>query len=239
MELVFSHPCSGTGIDECTGTSCGVGDRYASKCDADGCDINPYRIGNPNFYGPGKTIDTTKVFTVVTQFITDSGTASGTLVDIKRFYVQGGKTYASPSSKVAGLTGNSINDDFCAAQKTVFGDRNVYQEKGGLAVMGKAIARSVLVMSIWDDYTAQMLWLDAPYPPTADPSAPGVARGTCASDSGNPKVVEAETPGAYVAFSNIKWGTLNSTFDASNIIDPDGGVVNPTTSGTYLLGCIY
>lgn len=42
-------------------------------------------MGNTTFYGPGKTIDTTKVFTVVTQFITSDGTSSGSLSEIKRF----------------------------------------------------------------------------------------------------------------------------------------------------------
>lgn len=38
-----------------------------------------------SFYGAGLTVDTSKVFTVVTQFIGDP------LTEIKRFYVQGVK----------------------------------------------------------------------------------------------------------------------------------------------------
>jgi len=55
--------------------------------------LNPFRNGNKNFYGPGSNfqIDTTKPFSVVTQFITSDGTDNGDLVDVKRFYVQGGK----------------------------------------------------------------------------------------------------------------------------------------------------
>lgn len=64
--------------------------RCSGFCDPDGCDFNSYRLGNTSFYGPGKTVDTTKVFTVVTQFITDDGTDTGTLSEIKRFYVQNG-----------------------------------------------------------------------------------------------------------------------------------------------------
>lgn len=65
------HPCSVNGQTRCTGTDCGIGARYSSLCDADGCDFNSYRMGNTSFYGAGKTVDTTKKFTVVTQFITN------------------------------------------------------------------------------------------------------------------------------------------------------------------------
>ena len=48
-------------------------------------------MGVKDFYGTGMTVDTTKPVTVVTQFITDDGTDTGTLKSIRRFYVQGGK----------------------------------------------------------------------------------------------------------------------------------------------------
>ena len=228
------HPCDNMGIDECTGLTCGVGDRYASKCDADGCDINTYRMGNLNFYGPGSsfTIDTTKPITVITQFLTNTGTNSGTLVEIKRFWGQGGKVWATPSSKIAGVPGNTITDEFCANQKTVFGDPNTTGAKGGLAQQGEALKNSVLVMSIWDDYSVNMLWLDSQFPLEADPSAPGVSRGTCSRDSGKPADVEANSPNAYVAFSDIKWGPINSTFAWQNVINPDDGTVTPPVSTT-------
>merc|ERR1719414_2351897 len=53
------HPCD---LDEtnaqlkCEGVACGdndKGERYQGVCDKDGCDINPYRMGNPDFYGRG------------------------------------------------------------------------------------------------------------------------------------------------------------------------------------------
>jgi hypothetical protein len=69
-------------------TDCGAGDqRNNGFCDKSGCDFNSYRQGNTSFYGPGKTIDTTKKITAVTQFITSDGTANGDLVEIKRMYV--------------------------------------------------------------------------------------------------------------------------------------------------------
>lgn len=126
------------------------------------------------------------------------------------------------------MTGNSISDSFCAAQKTAFGDTNEFAAKGGLATMGAALKKGmVLVMSIWDDHTANMLWLDAPYPPTKDPSTPGVTRGTCSASSGVPADVEANSPGASVTYSNIKWGPINSTFNA-----PGPGTGTGTTSSS-------
>lgn len=184
-------------------------------CDADGCDFNSYRMGDTSFLGKGGKVDTSKPFTVVTQFISTDGTANGDLKEIKRFYVQGGTTIPNSESTVSGVTGNSITDSFCAAQKTAFGDTNEFATKGGLKTMGAAIKKGmVLVMSIWDDHTANMLWLDAPYPPTKDASAPGVSRGTCSPDSGAPDAVESASGSASVTYSNIKWGPIGSTFKA-------------------------
>lgn len=36
-----------------------------SRCDSIGCSFNPYRMGAKDFYGVGKTVDTSKVFTYV------------------------------------------------------------------------------------------------------------------------------------------------------------------------------
>lgn len=221
---VTPHVCSPENSPCTTDADCGSGDgnRYKGFCDADGCDYNPYRMGNTTFYGPGKTVDTTKVFTVVTQFITSDGTDSGDLTEIRRLYVQDGKVYQQPTSNVAGISGNSITDSFCKAQKSVFGDTNYFATKGGMKGMGQAFKDGmVLVMSLWDDYTANMLWLDAPYPTTADPSKPGVSRGTCSTDSGKPADVESQQPGAKVIFSNIKTGSIGSTY--SGALQPGGG----------------
>lgn len=66
-----AHSCSISGQYRCEGTECGdneSGDRYNGVCDKDGCDFNPYRLGNQNFWGEGSgfTLDTTKRITVVT-----------------------------------------------------------------------------------------------------------------------------------------------------------------------------
>lgn len=209
-KTVAQHSCEG---DNCGGTYSAT--RYAGDCDPDGCDFNSYRQGVTDFYGPGMTVDSNSVVTVVTQFITDDGTASGTLSEIKRFYVQDGKVIPNSESTIAGVSGNSITSEYCDAQKDVFGDTTSFQDQGGMASMSQALnAGMVLVMSVWDDHHSNMLWLDSSYPVDADPSTPGVARGTCSTDSGAPSDVEESAADAYVVYSNIKVGDLNSTFSA-------------------------
>jgi cellulose 1,4-beta-cellobiosidase len=179
-------------------------------------------MGNTTFYGPGMTIDTTKPLTVITQFVTSDGTANGDLIEIRRKYAQGGKVYDQPTSNVAGISGNAINDKFCAAQKTVFGDTNYFATQGGLKGMGAAFKKGmVLVMSLWDDYDVNMHWLNSPYPETADPSKPGVARGTCSITSGKPADVESQTPGATVVYSNVRTGPFGTTYSGTQ--QPGGG----------------
>jgi cellulose 1,4-beta-cellobiosidase len=202
----------------CTGDACGGAastNRYAGTTDPDGCDFNSYRMGNTTFYGPGMTVDTTSVFTVVTQFLTDTGTSSGTMNEIKRFYVQNGKVIPNSMSTIAGVTGNSITTAFCNAQKTVFNNTNDFATHGGFSSMTSAMNDGmVLVLSLWDDYAVDLLWLDSDYPATADPATPGIARGTCSTSSGVPATMEADSPNAYVIYSNIKVGPINSTFSA-------------------------
>lgn len=48
--------------------------------------------------------------------------------------------------------------------------------------MGQAFDKGImLVMSLWDDYDVDMLWLDSSYPVDESVDKPGVARGTCGS----------------------------------------------------------
>lgn len=154
--------------------------------------------------------------TVVTQFITADGSDTGELSSIRRIYVQGGEVIQQSESNIDGIDAtNEITEDYCTQQKEVFGDTDSFNDRGGMTAMGDAFDEGmVLVMSIWDDYAAQMLWLDAPYPADADPDTPGVSRGTCASDSGDPTEVESQNPDSKVVFSNIKFGALDSTYDA-------------------------
>ncbi|KAF2201360.1 glycoside hydrolase [Delitschia confertaspora ATCC 74209] len=222
------HVCSKSGLTKCSGTDCGDGDdRYSGVCDKDGCDFNSYRMGDTGFYGKGLTVDTSKKFTVVTQFITDSGTDTGKLSEIRRIYVQDGKVIQNSVSKIAGVTQtNAISDKFCKEQKTAFGDNNHFAQLGGLNQMGAAIGRGmVLALSVWDDHAVNMLWLDSTFPTDADPSKPGIKRGTCATTSGAPSDVETNNADSAVTYSNIKVGAIGSTFSGS-------GSTNPTTPTT-------
>ncbi|KAK7992482.1 glycoside hydrolase family 7 protein [Apiospora saccharicola] len=233
------HPCQNSAYHSCKGNDCGgtySDDRYAGDCDPDGCDFNSYRQGNKTFYGPGSgfAIDTTKPVTVVTQFIKGS---DGKLSEIKRFYQQGGKTIPNSESTIAGVTGNSITADYCSAQKTAFGDIDVFAQKGGLAQMGDAVSKPmVLVMSVWDDHASNMLWLDSTYP--ADKAGKlGSERGSCATDSGAPADVEKNHPDAKVTYSNIKFGPIGSTTSGNSGSNPGtpsnpGNPGNPPTSTT-------
>merc|ERR1712060_945772 len=151
------HPCDVTGQLKCEGTDCGdnvKGERYDGVCDKDGCDINPYRMGNRMFFGRGSQyeVDTLKPVTVVTQFLTTDGTDDGQLSEMRRFYVQDGNVIQSPSSTILGPDDtDTITDAFCQAKKTLFGDVNDYAEKGGSAAMGESLDRGhVMAISLWD-----------------------------------------------------------------------------------------
>ncbi|KAK4193542.1 glycoside hydrolase [Podospora australis] len=212
------HVCKVGEPTRCEGVDCGAGDgeRYESLCDKDGCDFNSFRLGDQEFYGPEKTVDTTKPFTIVTQFATDDGTDTGNLKSIHRFYVQDGQVIPNSETVVEGVDPtNFIDEKFCEQQKTAFGDNNYYGKLGGMAAMGKSLEKMVLVLSIWDDHAVSMNWLDSTFPADADPSKPGVARGRCDPEAGLPATVEAAHPDAYVVYSNIKFGAINSTFAAN------------------------
>ncbi|KAG8962772.1 Exoglucanase 1 [Tulasnella sp. 419] len=221
------HPCTSDGLYRCEDTGCTV-------CDQPGCDFNPFRMGEKQYYGKGSgyTVDTSKKITVVTQFLTDNGTSSGNLNEIRRLYVQNGVVIQNSKVNVPGLNpDDSITEQFCTDQKNVFQDTNVFAQKGGMQKMGQAMGDGmVLVMSIWDDYAANMLWLDSNYPLDRDPAQPGTARGTCPTTSGVPADVESQQADSYVTFSNIKFGDIDSTYSGSS--QPSSSSQAPASSTT-------
>ena len=230
------HNCAQQGLYECTGDACGndaSSARDSAPCDKDGCDFNSWRMGNETFFGPGMTVDSTKPFTVVTQFITTDGTATGSLAEIRRIYVQNGVIIPNSAADVSGVPAvNSITDAFCNEQKAAFGDSNEFEVMGGLAAMGKAMQTGmVLVMSLWDDYSVDMLWLDSDYPTTSPATSPGVSRGPCSTNSGVPSQVESQSGSAKVIYSNVKVGDLGSTYgNGNNVVPPFGGSVSSSSS---------
>merc|ERR1711920_1148950 len=103
-------------------------------------DINAYRRGNKEFWGPGSAfaIDSTKPVTVTTQFITDDGTDNGKLVEVKQFYNQNGKTIEHPTYMVNGHPHEDITD-YCRDWVNVTHDGTNFLEKGGLDSVDKAL----------------------------------------------------------------------------------------------------
>lgn len=101
----------------------------------------------------------------------------------------------------------------CEKVKGVFGDQDDFKTKGGLKKMGESMDKGmVLVMSLWDDHAADMLWLDSTYP--AGKTTPGGPRGSCSTDSGKPSQVENDSPNSSVTWSNVKVGDIGSTYNS-------------------------
>jgi len=213
------HPCSITGPVKCEGTACGDGnERFDGHCDKDGCDFNSYRMGETKFYGHGAdyVVDSSRPIQVVTQFHTVDGSDAGALSRIERFYVQGGRVIENSRSTIAGVSGNAITDDFCRRQKAAFSDRDDFTDNGGLAQMGRALDRGmVLALSLWDDSALHMRWLDSLHGPNNTARTPGVRRGPCERGEGHPRNVRSKYADAKVRFSKISVGEINSTFSGA------------------------
>ncbi|KAH7303444.1 cellobiohydrolase [Stachybotrys elegans] len=208
------HACENNDYHVCVdgeGAGCGgtySEERYGGLCDANGCDYNPYRMGNVDFYGAGRTVDTSQPFTVVTQFTASS---------LTQFFIQGGQRIDIPAPTFEGFPDSSeINAEFCDANFQVFDEYDRYNEVGGWPAMEEALSvPHVLVLSIWADHYANMLWLDGSWPRDADPATPGVTRGDCPADSGVPSEVIEDHASAYVTWSNIRFGPIGSTTEFS------------------------
>merc|ERR1712012_1444403 len=207
----------------CSGIDCGdnnKGERYQGVCDKDGCDINPFRMGNTTFYGRGPefVINTLKPMTLVTQFITSDNTDTGNLVEIRRFYKQEGRIIHSPPTTILGDDAvDSITDDFCHDKKVLFEDINDFQRKGGNRAMGQSLDRGhVAALSLWDDVEVNMLWLDSAYPLNEPVGKPGILRGSCpGGEFSKPSYVRQQFPDGYVTFANAAIGEIGSTLQPS------------------------
>lgn len=220
------HPCNTEGKHTCQGgMECGDGDEhqyYMGVCDKDGCEFNPYRLGNHSFMGAGATVDLKKPVTVVTQFHTEDGTDSGALTEIRTYYVQDGKVIQNSHSMLEGIEGDSITDGFCDQEKVQYevtrdnynteGAYNQFREKGGLRKIGEALDRGmVLALSIWDDDAIKMQWLDSFLPNDLPEGTPGALRGPCKTEWGSPEWMRENLGGMYATFENFQLGEIGST----------------------------
>jgi len=222
VSKVFTmHSCNVTEPYRCEGIACGdnkghvtpEGHRFEGVCDKNGCDYATTRFGNEEFYGKGKHVDSSRPVTVVTQFVTKDGTDAGDLSEVRQFYIQDGKKIEAPSVKLQGNTHDSITEEMCKDWAATTKDGSNFVEKGGMASVQRALEKGVvLVMSLWDDHDANMLWLDSTYPTTS--KDPTMYRGHCSVHSGLPKDVEDKHASASVKFSDIKYGKIGTTTSA-------------------------
>lgn len=187
------HPCSVDGVYACRGAEC----ESEGVCDKNGCGYNNYALGNSTFYGPGLIVDTSRPFTVVTQF----PATDGILTEIRRLYVQDGKVIQNAPINIEGPEpGDSTTDEFCVATGAT-----AFNRLNGLEGMGSALSRGmVLIFSVWWDTSGFMNWLDS-----------GNA-GPCTATEGNPEEIVKVEPSPAVTFSNVKWGEIGSTYSEGN-----------------------
>lgn len=191
--VLTPHTCSGEGSFLCAGEEC----EETGVCDKAGCGFNPYRAGATDFYGAGMDVDTSRPFTVVTQFISDDGTDLGALSEIRRLYVQDGRVIENAPAEEGGDEPGTITEGFCDDN-----DADHFQQLGGLQTMGESLQRGmVLIFSIWNSEGDFMEWLDS-----------GEA-GPCSDTEGDPARIVEETPDVSVTFSNVRIGEIGSTFD--------------------------
>ncbi|KAI5782102.1 endoglucanase EG-1 [Peziza echinospora] len=194
-QSIAPHPCNKTSLYECVGDECA----FDGVCDKWGCTYNPYGLGNHDYYGLGLTVDTSRPFTVVTQFPAGE---DGRLKEIRRLYVQDGVVIqnAAVASDTSADPVNYISDEFCAPR---VGDGH-YMDLGATPVMGDALSRGmVLAFSIWWDEGGFMQWLD------------GGNAGPCNATEGDPKNIKEIQPDTAVTFSNVKWGEIGSTYTSA------------------------
>jgi len=212
-----------SGVKQCAGNG-----SPSTVCDQNGCGLNPFRYGpgttydtetnNVGWYGHGadRQLDSTQLYTAVTQFHTDAGT--GDLANVSRFYLQNGKRIGLPTLYVVtptdgkhmgGLTAPSLTKEFCGF---IYDRWNGDAQYTPLAQMGKNMeAGMVLAMSAWyaqETYTdgkpqgtqTGMSWLDG-----TNNWGKYIKAGPC-------DVTTSQDAGPYHAtFSNIKIGDIGTT----------------------------
>ncbi|KAI0871763.1 endoglucanase EG-1 [Hypoxylon argillaceum] len=191
---IAPHPCNQTGPYLCAGDECAA----QGVCDKNGCGWNTYRLNQTEYYGegPDHTVDTTKPFTVVTQFPAD---ANGTLIGIRRLYLQDGKVIKASVIEKEGVPAVDYEtDEYCQATGATH-----FMRLGALSGFGESLTRGmVLTFSLWWDEGGFMQWLDG--------ASQGA--GPCNATEGDPKNIRLIEPAPQVTFSNMKWGEIGSTF---------------------------
>merc|ERR1712203_100195 len=93
----------------------------------------------------------------------DNGADDGMVNEVRRIYYQNGKKIENPSFDLLGHKHDSITQEFCEDWVGTTKDgTNFIELGGGMKDVDRALSKGlVLVMSLWDDHFANMLWLDS------------------------------------------------------------------------------
>ncbi|KAI9166322.1 Exoglucanase 1 [Paramyrothecium foliicola] len=184
--LMSSKPCKNPGYEVCDASWCDpekvlYGEDFA--CDKYGCEYQPYRLGNKDFYGRGKILDTGKPFTVVTRFEEER---------VTQFFIQDGKKIEVPSAQAEELPDESgLSKDYCRAKQSLFDEPDRFDQVGGFSKHQEAVRTPmVLTMAITDDHWAHNLWLDSIWTPELE-GQPGSERGPCVPENNDPAYISA------------------------------------------------
>ncbi|KAM7210485.1 Exoglucanase 1 [Rhypophila decipiens] len=211
---ISSHLCPQKEYVACKDRSCDYYIPYSDdedrlpRCDRVGCGYNPFQMGNRDFYGKGKILDTSRNFTVVTRFEQDR---------VNQFFLQDGKKIEPPKPKWDELkdTTNGISQDMCTKRADGFGESDFWNKnqgwKGHLELMKTPM---VLAVSIDDDDFEWNLFLDSVWPPDQEHEkevVPGVWRGDCPWQDNEPNYVYNNVPYSTVVWSNLRFGPIGST----------------------------
>ncbi|KAJ3039269.1 hypothetical protein HDV00_012357 [Rhizophlyctis rosea] len=128
---VTPHPCSGV--------------NGSGSCDPNGCGVNTYKSFGSQV-GPGKTIDTTKTYTVTTVFKTVDNTDTGKLASVQQTLSQNGRS----------VTLTLQNDSFCSSNDSYWSSRGGYNNFSQAFDLGM-----VGTFSFWGGPSStSMNWLD-------------------------------------------------------------------------------
>jgi cellulose 1,4-beta-cellobiosidase len=160
-----SKICETEGYKICEREYCDAekhGERF-SYCAKYGCDYSPYRLGQTEFYGREKVVNTNLPFTyeisnpreehegtnlqtfrVVTRF-EETG--------VTQFFIQNGKKINTPPPAVPDFPSVSgLSSEYCDAKAWNFNERDWFNELGGFPSHNAILRRPmVLTLSISDD----------------------------------------------------------------------------------------
>jgi cellulose 1,4-beta-cellobiosidase len=116
---------------------------------------------------------------------------------MRQLFKQGDKT----------IVGGYLTDEITKTIKNKYNENNHFQTLGGFKRMGESFKRGqVLVISLWDDSSVNMLWLDSTFP--KDSKQPGAKRGPCDPNRGGIWWIRQTYPNSQYTISNLEVRSL-------------------------------